>query len=177
MRVGVDFFLLESCIFFKIFDASKPEFFFFGQELWKAYAASRKKYIYIFFPGACISGELRGHFLSWAPKSTKPETHLPACSNASRTVVSAHQTFQAQDNVETSEDFEGKDLQGPRHDVPAQQCAGSQPAEGSVRYKRKMFFLLPLVPSKENFLFFPSNSPQGRFRLTNSLSSSHTTGN
>lgn len=115
-----------------------------------------------FFPGTCISGELLGHFLSWAPKSTKPETHLPACSNAPRTVVSAHQTFQAQGNVETSEDSEGKDLQGRRRDVPAQQCAGSQPAEGS-EIQEEDVLSPPLVPSKENFLSFPSHSPQGRF--------------
>lgn len=56
--------------------------------------------------------------------------------------------------METSEDSEGKDLQGRRRDVPAQQSAGSQPAEGSVRYKRKMFFLLPSCPPKKTFFPF-----------------------
>ena len=82
-----------------------PNLRVFLQEHWEAYGAGSLCLVenIFFFPGMCIPGELLGHFLSGTPNRTKSKAHLPACSNSSRTVISARHTFQVQGNVENSE--------------------------------------------------------------------------
>lgn len=131
-------------MFFKIFDASKPDSFSgtlggIGSQI--SMPCRRK---IPFFPPR--------HLHLWRTAWSLPqldsqehkirETHRELCSNSYLMAISAHQTFQIQGDVENSEDSDSTALQGPRHGVLIQQCASSQVSEGATIYKRKMFSLL-----------------------------------
>lgn len=147
-------------MFFYIFHASKPESFsgIFGGICSQISMTCRKK-ITFYLP--LSPRPLHLWRTTWSLPQLDPqenkikETHLTMHSTSSHMMISAHQTFQIQGNVENSERSGSKALQGPStsHDVLVQQCASSQLSQGAAFTKKDVLSPPPPLPKKTFFSF------------------------